>query len=149
VAGGDELLVAAEKLAQAAFGAGAFHGVAYGGVRGDDGEARDFGGNRNIRRGRGLVRGALVMPKYKAAAIIAAAIFTQVAEIALPPDMLFGAETHDNGLPVARFVRRRSAVCARRGDGWRELCVPIWLICGRENLSGGRAFCDVGGMLVA
>jgi len=107
VAGGDELLVAPENLAEAAFGAGALHGVADGGVGGHDGEARDFG--RDFGRGawRGAVRaggcggggvsgGAFAMPESKAAAFVAAAVFTQIAEIALPPDVLLGAETHDD-----------------------------------------------------
>ena len=100
------MLVAAENFAEAAFGAGAFDGVADGGVGGDDGEAREF------RRDIGLLRGAFVVPKHEAAALLAAAGFAEGEEVALAPDVLFGAETHDNGLLVVWLfdlpdVRRR------------------------------------------
>ena len=105
MSGGDEVLVAAENFAEAALGAGAFDGVADGGVGGYDREAHGFRRDcgREVTGSRG---GALAVPEHKAAAFVAAAIFPQVAEIALPPDVLLGAETHndssDSDSPVNR-----------------------------------------------
>ena len=83
-AGGDKILVAAKELAQAALGAVALDGVADGGSRGDDAETRRRGGWRI----------AAEPGERECAAVEAAAVFADRAEIDLAAQMLLGAKTH-------------------------------------------------------
>ena len=89
MAGGHKFLMIAKNFAQAAFGAGALHGVADGGAGSDHTQAGG-GGGRGLRevRPRGI-------PKHKGAAIMAAPVGPDVLEIQLAPQTLLGAETHD------------------------------------------------------
>jgi hypothetical protein len=123
VAGGHALLLVTERLAKAAFGAGALDGIADGGAgsdhadaggsdfffgRRDDGRGAGFGGRINGDPGRAWCRGRgglTGIPKHKGAAIVAAPVGADMLEIQLAPQMLLGAKTH---------VRREDSSGAKR-----------------------------------
>jgi hypothetical protein len=81
-----EMLVPAVKLAEAAFGPGAMHRVAHGSPGGDHPHTGGSGW---------FAKRADAPRELKDPAVDAAALFTDGAEIAIAPQALPGAETHD------------------------------------------------------
>jgi len=84
----------AKNLTHAAFGARAFYRHAYRCNRGDHAYARSL--NRCGRSNRIHLNEsrAPIPPEGKSAAILTASLLARFAEIALPPQMLLGTETH-------------------------------------------------------
>ena len=114
-AGRDELLLVAENFAEAAFRAIAEHGVADGSGRGHDADA----GNRPRGRGGGRGVGVATAPPHReGAAVDAAALFADGANIALAAQVLLRAETHGGVARLASACARRAVAdgCGGRGN---------------------------------
>jgi len=143
-AGRDQGLVAAIKLPQATFGAGAGDGVAHGGARGDHAKAGGCGGGeRNHRFAFSLCRGALPLgqsshiPKHKSTAIEAAPFGADVLKIQRSTQVLVGAEPHDAGAQ-SQELRPVNGREGRDGRVEDELNVR------RRRLDDGEAFAALG-----